>query len=276
MHNVEEVTMALLVARIGQALAEAEAISALPHTGLRGRFREILVGNLLKPLLPPTCSILHGTTVDPNGRRFIPSVVRERSASSGFPDDGGGGGEAEVRVDKLKTEDDILIVDEDILPPFFRGEGEGIVPLDAVVGRIEAKSRLTTPELRDAILGATQFRRLRFSKATKHTLQAIFAFKSDLKEKSEYRRLIECLSAMKGSGEPPVHSLCVPRAGYWFFGSVPGRANGWHHVPPTTDFREVRYFLAFLMNSLPEVRESRKFARLGDYTASLDGIEDPV
>lgn len=268
---MDAVTTMLMAARARQAVEEAKAMRSIPHRGLRGRFREILVGNLVKPFLPPTCSIVHGTVVDVDGQRFLPSVPR---ADQGAVDES-----QDVDTTKVKTEDDVLIVDNAILPPFFRSEAEGIVPLDAVLARIEVKSTLTAPELKDAILGAGQFRKLAVSLGKEDlpgsaALRLVFAFASDLKEKSEFTRLKECLSPQNGT-EPDLSGLCVAGRGFWFYGKTASDgADGWRVVKASDDHRELRHFVSLLLNTLPTLRAKRQSARFGAYTVALSDIEE--
>lgn len=72
----------LISSKIKTLIEESNAINPkdTPHPGLRGRFREIQLQNLLELFLPKTCNLIHGTVTDVNGNR------------------------------KEKTEDDILIV----------------------------------------------------------------------------------------------------------------------------------------------------------------------
>ena len=268
---MDVITTMLMAARARQAVEEAKAMRGIPHRGLRGRFREILVGNLIKPFLPPTCAVVHGTVIDVNGERFLPSIPRDGLK----PRDESG----TVATSEVKTEDDVLIVDDAILPPFFRSEGEGIVPLDAVLARIEVKSVLNAHELKDAILGAAQFRKLRVSLQgddlrDSAALRLLFAFDSDLKDKSEFKRLQECLGPQREL-EPDLCGVCIAGRGFWYFGRTAVEATGkWRVAQPSDDFREVRHFVSLLLNTFPMLQTKRRSARFGAYTVSTSDFTD--
>ena len=53
MNEIDSYVLKRLRADAAHAIAVAECENAIPHLGLRGRLREILIGNLLAPWLPP-------------------------------------------------------------------------------------------------------------------------------------------------------------------------------------------------------------------------------
>src|SRR6476659_5889875 len=55
------------LASIRTAVEKAKGAKSIPHKGLRGRVREIFVGDLLKPLLPPTFGVGTGLIIDSKG-----------------------------------------------------------------------------------------------------------------------------------------------------------------------------------------------------------------
>ncbi len=256
---MDDVLSSLMSARIGGILKQAETLSRVPHKGLRGRFRELLVGGILGQVLPPTCTVMHGTVIDADGRRY------DASLSQG---------------EKRKTEDDVLIVDAEVLAPLLFSVTDGIVPAEAVLARIEVKSTLDAAGLRDAVLGASQFRalELKIPKGENQTVQAVFAFGTDLTgtRKSELGRLREALEGGAPDGsDPPVQALCVVGSGLWTWGrkkSSGGR--GWRLAEADDAHNEVLAFVGILMNSLPGLRELRRAARLGNYIVDMDKIRD--
>ena len=100
------------------ALAENEGL--LQHPGLKGRFRELLVDNLLLPWLPPYVTCGTGTIVDANG------TLREYS------------------------QDDVVIYDKSLAPPVLISEHapEGVFLFNNVILRIEVKSLANKKEIR--------------------------------------------------------------------------------------------------------------------------------
>ena len=120
-------------ARIERMMAEANGLGkVINHPGLKGTFRELLLRELLEPLIPHTCRLTRGTVVGYNGTRKT--------------------------LGKIRTEDDdILIVDGECLPPFFETGAEGIYPVESVLSRIEVKSTINRAEVHRAIEGACNF-----------------------------------------------------------------------------------------------------------------------
>ena len=53
----------LVVARIAAAVAEARAAAGVPHPGVKGQIREILIRELFRPLLPAAIGVGHGHIV---------------------------------------------------------------------------------------------------------------------------------------------------------------------------------------------------------------------
>jgi hypothetical protein len=54
----------LLVARVHAAIGAARAVAGLTHPGLKGLLREIVVRELLRPLLPPRAGLGHGQLIN--------------------------------------------------------------------------------------------------------------------------------------------------------------------------------------------------------------------
>ncbi len=249
----------ILSSRIRGVIAEAKALQDIPHSGLRGRFRELVLTRLVGPMLPPSCLAIHGTAVDVEGDRF---------AKDG---------------EKLRTEDDVLVVDRDRVPSLLFSEGEGIVPVEAVLAKIEVKSVLTRGELRDAIDGAISFRKIPLALPDEDlvegaALRCIFAFDSDSTKKGEYQRLLELIRESGwNEATPPISSMCIVGKGCWVFASLAhGGSSGWHFSPADENHSEVCTFLGTLMNSLPMLREKRRGARLGSHLIDVEKDLRPV
>jgi len=248
----------ILASRIKGLVAEAEAMKVVPHKGLRGRFRELTLTRLMQPLMPPSCVALHGTAVDTEGKRFEPDAYI------------------------TKTEDDILIVDRDRVPAILFSEGEGIVPIDAVLARIEVKSVVTRDELRDALHGAISFNKIPLVIPDEDlvegaALQCLFAFGSDVDSKNEHVRLMETLreeefaTRIESAAVPPINALCIVGKGAWVFGKRKGDSVArWRHCPADAEHSEVITFVGLLLNTLPSLREKRHGARLGSHIINVE------
>ena len=220
------------------ALREAAALRAVGHDGLTGELRELLIGNLLAPLLPPTVGVSSG---------IIISSENQQSPQT-----------------------DIIIYDKMVLPPFLLAE-KGLVPVEAVLFSIEVKSELDAANLRGSDSNArvtAAFRvlppvRLSGEEAqapTYATSSALFAFGSDLRGggKTEIGRYEELLA---GSA-PALHMVCVAGRGLW---RQVGQS--WLPWPCHAEHDEVIGFLASILNTLPGLM-GRRPPPMGRYVSN--------
>ncbi|MCK4869730.1 MAG: hypothetical protein KAS93_01330 [Gammaproteobacteria bacterium] len=104
-------------ARHALDLAQHERV--IEHTVVKGRFREIIVENLLRPWLPPFVGFGTGIITDSN-------------------------------VEEKLGQDDIILYDKDIMPPILQSSycPDGVFPYNGVLLRIEVKSILENSELK--------------------------------------------------------------------------------------------------------------------------------
>ncbi len=160
-----------LESRISSALVEAQNCSRIAHPGMVGRIRQIMVENLLKPLLPEGFHIGAGKITDAKGN--------------------------------LSSETDVIIYDRRSIPPVLYDEKEGVFPVETVHYSIEIKSRLTAAELVDSVKNGIRLRSL-FQGHFPHS--AIFAFESDLTSSTEAERIIQTQN--EHSPPLPVNVFC--------------------------------------------------------------------
>ena len=183
------------------AVRKASAVGQVEHTGVRGRFRELFLDELLRPLFPNNWILATGVIVDTDDRRW-----------------GGTSGDASSQ----SGQEDILIINPELLPPVLLQKEQVIAPVEAVLGVVEVKSKLTATELDKSIKHAMKIRELvtswecinpeddRVDMAwTKYPGYHLFAFESDLSEKTEKERFEERAELMKVSNDDPFLSLCV-------------------------------------------------------------------
>src|SRR4051812_37656938 len=90
----------LLRARIAGAMSEAAALRGINHNGLVGELREVVVGRLLAPLLPPNIGISSGVIISYQGHQ--------------------------------SPQMDVIVYDRTLLPPFLLAE-KGLIPIEAVL-----------------------------------------------------------------------------------------------------------------------------------------------
>lgn len=243
--------------------------------GLRGVAREIVVRELLCPVLPAELECVTGCITDWEGRQF--------------------------------THADVVVIDPRLIAPVMVDRQQAVVPLDCCLCAVEVKSRLTAAEVRDAVGKARSVRELRFSPPTVHTilgeagrsgqirscqallpqpvLTCLFAFGSDLSAvgMSEFDRY--CQIDDQAFTHPALNMICVLGRGFW-------RTDGyatvgswyWAECPPSEDHDEVIDFLGVLANTAPELARQRGSAKLGqsiikcrDYTRiSSDGPRESI
>ncbi len=120
----------IAIDNIEKAVAAANSSGMIDHAVLKGRLREIVVAELIKPFLNPHIKATSGTIVDPFGNQ--------------------------------SKQIDVILYDEQITPPILFSESEGIIPCHAVVATIEVKSSLNRTELQKAVDNARSVKTLRF------------------------------------------------------------------------------------------------------------------
>jgi hypothetical protein len=203
---------------IDKTIAAANSSGQIDHPGLKGRLREIVVEELIKPFLSPRVKTASGMIVDPTG--------------------------------KFSKQIDIILYDELVTPPIQFAGDVTVIPCHAAVATVEVKSNLNARELESAIKNArsvknlkTEFRRMsreagyrriideqviyrmdesrekEFLKALlkiSSTACYLFAFDSTLRlggnPRKEYIRLqkyVERSNAKKKSIDVPISGLCV-------------------------------------------------------------------
>ena len=215
---------------------EAADLDPLDHQGLKGTLREIVVGKIFQPVLPPDVRIATG-----------------KIAAS----DGG-----------MSSQIDLILYAPNILPPALYDDKQGFVPAESALYTIEVKSRLTGEGLNQAIDNARSVRSLKLlptthwivtgdadspikkiNSGTPYPINALFAFDSDLSgtTKSEIDRYRE--RDLAADSSPSLQVICVVGKGYWYN----KRNGGWSYCPPTPNLNELMSFLGGLTNTLPEL-----------------------
>jgi hypothetical protein len=218
-----------LRADAGHLLALSENERKLPHPGVKGRFRELLIDNLLSPWLPPDVRCGTGMIIDNcNGRTEA-------------------------------TQDDIVLYAKSLCPPVLASDQapEGVFLYNSVLARIEAKSTLNRSELVKFVSAASEIFKLRVNVQTgcdkQHVgaLNLLFAYKSDLTSgnDSELTRLID---VMKEKNISPVSGIvsmiCVPGRGFYKIGLDNGR-RVWQKHQSNDPCDHIAWFVACVSNS---------------------------
>ena len=103
-----ELVRSEFLSRVRLALSRAQDASGLGHSGLIGRAREILVKDLLRPVLPPYVELGSGKIGDSEGQ--------------------------------MSAEMDVVIYSSATLPPLVLEHGFGFYPADPCIYAIEVKN----------------------------------------------------------------------------------------------------------------------------------------
>jgi hypothetical protein len=210
----------------------------MDHAGLKGRFREIFVADLLQPVLSSD---------------FL--------AGSGLVIDSHGGTSSEV---------DVVVFDKFHVPAVLYKGSDGLFPIEGVYYYGEIKSRLTKPELKDAV---EKFRRYRSLNPLPNRQgqkewgpRFIFAWSSDLKEReidSELHRYFEVDGA--AAVDPAASIICVVGKGYCFFDRRGAEGARWLKVGNADGIQEVVNFIGGIANSIIDFRMQKFGMEFGNY-----------
>jgi hypothetical protein len=116
----------LMLSHVHATIGAAKAVQSIGHKGLEGQLREIVIRELFRPL---------------------------------FPNDiGVGTGEIITASNRHSKQQDVVIYDKRILPPFLLEQSVGIFPIESVLYTIEVKSVLNADRLRASHGSAKELR----------------------------------------------------------------------------------------------------------------------
>ncbi len=204
------------------------------HTGLRGRFRELLIDNILTPWLPPYVLSATGTIIEAENSK------------------------------RESTQDDIILVDKTLAPPVFASNNakEGIFLYNSVLARVEVKSTVTRDYMKDFCSTSLEISKLRFTVGDSFlanyvgTFNLFFAFKSDSdinnkKENFELKRLVEVMQEL---GIDPlsgiVSMICIAGKGFWKLGVKPdNQTRTWQKLNSNEAVDHITWFVGCVSNS---------------------------
>src|SRR4051794_16892733 len=118
----------LVRARLANLKQHSAALAVVGHDALRGRFREILLEDLLAPYLPRDVELLTGTILGTDGQ-----------------------------LRGIRNEDDVVMFDHNWAPLLLRTRGrDALIPITGVRAHMEVKSILQKTEIRDAVAAAAE------------------------------------------------------------------------------------------------------------------------
>lgn len=220
----------LILAQARAALAAADSVSNVPHGGLKGQLREIVVRELLRPLLPPDYVLATGQIVSAYG--------------------------------EISEQIDIAACDRNLIPPILFESACGILPIEATLFTIEVKSGLNATELKKSEDAARKLRKFAYAPPVgssgwdpNHHIETaipyLLAFRTDLclTGKTEIERFTDLV----GDDEPAIKGLCVAGRGFWC------RADGqWHKEHTTEPGEELALMVASILNTCQRVASTRR------------------
>jgi len=208
-----------------------------PHAGLRGRFRELLIDNMLNPWLPPYVATGTGMIIADNNQK------------------------------RQFTQDDIILFDKSLAPPILASQSglEGVFLYNSVLARIEVKSTVKRKSLKDFCKSCNESSQLNFSfrpdSKKDHTKPThfIFGYKSDSNssnddENSELRRLV---SVMREEQIDPIggriSGICILGKGFWKLNSLLNEEGKkilfWEKLNSSKEVDQLAHFVGLLSNT---------------------------
>ncbi len=225
------------------ALAENEA--KLPHRGMQGRFRELLIDTMLQPWLPPYVACGTGMIIEAANQK------------------------------RKHNQDEVIVYDRTLAPPVLAASGhasDGVFTFNSALLRIEVKSTLTRADIVQFVEASLEVSKLKHSIGPDYkgelmwgAMNILFAFKSDAKGDSDYqfRRILD---VMKKEGCPPlsgiISAICIPPIGFWKLSKV-NEVVCWQKLVHESSADAIVWFvacasnLAFQLHAQREGRDSR-------------------
>ena len=229
----------LVIARVEAAVTEARAAVKVPHPGIKGQLREILVRELFRPLLPAYMGVGHG--------HILSSVEG-----------------------KISSEQDIVIYDQRLVPPVLYERSLGMFPIECTLATVEVKSRLTAHELQSTDKKVAELFDFKYQSGlpaaqlppngvvVERVSCSLFALDTDLSENGISE--IERYKSLPGCHSEALRAICVVGRGYWY-----RYGDDWKTTAQNFKFAEVAGFLAGTLGLLERVAESRGKPSLANY-----------
>lgn len=237
----------ILDSQIKKGLSDAKSAIELKHPYLTGKLREIVLHELIKPMLNNNFSVGNGKIIDYDGN--------------------------------ISGEIDLCIYSKNLHPPIFFSSSDnlGMFPIESVLNTIEVKSEFNIENLKDAFLKFSKLDKEFTMTAAQHDENqdivegffikpnyTLFAFNTRLKKYSP-SKILEMYSKIDQNWDtfPLITSICIADRGW-----LCNTHQGWLHISydKTNNFNEeIIGFLATLINGLPSIELSRGNPRIGYY-----------
>lgn len=211
--------------RVQAALAAAREACRVDHPGLQGQIREIVVRELLRPVLPPTFGVGRGKIVD--------------------------------SFEGQSGEVDVVIYNSAVLPPFLYTDASslGLFPFEACVYAIEVKSTMTAASWKQAAQTAASVVSCQpLPDAQRGITTMVFAFDSDLTDPAKEGELGRWRKQEEGFSPPawmeawkqPLAVIYVVGQGYGLY--TPPESYEW--LAETEPAEKIMSWISGVTNSL--------------------------
>jgi len=244
----------ILDGQIKKALSDAKSAIQLKHPYLTGRLREIVLHQLIEPLLNNNYSIGNGKIIDYDGN--------------------------------ISSEIDICIYSKNLHPPIFFSTNDklGLFPIESVLKTIEVKSVFNMRNLKDTF---TKFNDLdqklictpalhdenNYAIPTHFIKPHYSLFTFDINQKNyKPEKILEMYSDIDENWEtfPLISSICIANKG-WLCNTQQGWIHKAYNDHNTND--EIVGFLTTMINDLPRIELTRGNPQIGYYLFDAINID---
>lgn len=206
------------------------------HPGVKGRFRELLLNNLLTPWLPSGMACGTGVIVDSE----------------------------QVTVDA--GQEDIVVIDSMLSPAIFASptSTHAVCFYDSVLCRIEVKSTLQKKDLLVFAESSLRLSQLRLAPRTDVDRQVagamniLISYSSEIAHGKELQSLVDAMREL--SIDPTsgvVSALCIADRGFWTLGAR-GDLRQWKSLRMSDAGDPLAYFIGFVSNTCFDQRAARQ------------------
>lgn len=208
---------------------------AIGHPGVKGRFRELFLSNLLTPWLPASINCGTGLIID----------HRQRVVDAG--------------------QEDIIVFDPLLGPAIFASAqaGDGIYLFDSTLCRIEVKSNVTKADLEDFAKTSRVVSAMELAVGPgEHpsvfgALNLLLGFTSEIAVGKEIEFLSEAVARQGALPESGIISgLCIADRGLWTLGETDGMRH-WKELVIAHPGDPLAFFVGFVSNSVFAQRAAR-------------------
>lgn len=241
-----------LITQAENALNNVNSMADTPHSGLKGAYKEIVIRDLVRPILQPTVGVGTGEIINPF------KTKREH-----------------------QNQDDIIIYDSQLTPAILVGEQTGIFIPNNVLAYLEVKSKLNATELNRYKRASLELGEMRHAVPANHEnveaemqnggiVSGLLAFESDLKNENPFDEIDRFFRSDPQFARSNI--LCIVGVGVFVKRRIGETLiNGGKGIWARASFERAPEQLAFLMAYLSTNVSLARASRLG--RSSLTNME---